>query len=240
MRAVISFHAIDEQDGPLSFPPAALKMLLQSFADAGLPVLELDNLLSGKVERGVALTFDDGIESLHGSALPVLAEFNAPAHLFLTTGFVAGSNQWPGQPDYARRYGMLNWDQVEALHGAGVRIEAHTAHHPDLRTLSDDAVRDELHLCNAEIEKRLGRAPRFFAYPYGLFDRRVRSLAGSLYDGCFTTQLRFLPDRVQRDAIPRLDSHYLRNPSLARNLDSPAARFYIAVRNLIRRVRGRT
>ena len=53
--------------------------------------------------------------------VPILRELGATATLFLTTGFLGGDNGWPGQPDWAPRFPLLDWEQVEALHGAGWR-----------------------------------------------------------------------------------------------------------------------
>lgn len=240
MKAIISFHAIDSQPGPLSFAAASLDHLLAALREAETPILVLDDILSSSTDCGVALTFDDGIESLHRCALPLLRKHEAPAHLFLTTSYVAGNNRWPGQPDYARNYDMLDWEQIEELHGGGVAIEAHTATHPDLRTIDDDAVREEFVTCDEEIESRLGRKPRYFAYPYGRFDERSAALAAAHYEACFTTRLSYLPNRIDRSKVPRLDSHYLRSEWLMRNLSHPAAWLYMAGRNMVRQLLGRT
>ena len=63
------------------------------------------------------------------------------------------------------------------LQASGFRIEAHTANHPDLRSLSDAEIEAEMEAADAAIEARLGRRPRFFAYPYGYHDSRVRAVA---------------------------------------------------------------
>lgn len=240
MRAVISFHAIDRAKGPLSYPPERFRLLVETLLQDGIPIVDLATLLDADVTTGVAFTFDDGIQSVHRHALPVIRDHKIPAHLFLTTGYVAGSNQWPGQPSYAQRYAMLDWDEVGQLSASGVLIEGHTARHGDLRTMSDEEILSEIEVSNSEIESRLGRRPRYFAYPYGLHDARVRKLAASVYDGCCTTELGYLPDKVRRESIPRLDSHYLRSPLVFGSLDRPVTRSYLAVRRLIRRLRGVT
>lgn len=240
MRAVISFHAIDDGPGPLSFPASAFSKLLAAFRASDLPVMDLGTLLSPHTARGVALTFDDGMACVAETALPILRDQGVPAHLFLTTGAVGKDNRWPGQPEIEAYSQMLDWDQVEQLHAGGVMIEGHTANHPDLRTLDGDDIAAELARADDAIESRLGRRPRYFAYPYGFHDRRVRAAVSPFYDGCVTTELRRLGTNVAMDAIPRLDSHYLRSPLLMRHLSGPAAGGYLTLRHIIRRLQNKT
>lgn len=239
MRAVITFHAIDEGASPLSFPPRLFRCLLDSLRQAQIPILPLEQLLATRDGHGVALTFDDGMASVFTAARPILAEHAAPATLFLTTGAVGGDNRWPGQPAAAPCFPMLSWAQVEGLHAAGVGVEAHTVRHPDLRRLDDAQIEAELGQADATIAARLGRQPRFLAYPYGLHDARVRALAARRYAGCLTTELRCLDAATEPAAIPRLDSHYLRHPAVMRHLAGTPVAAYLGLRRLIRRLRGR-
>jgi peptidoglycan/xylan/chitin deacetylase (PgdA/CDA1 family) len=73
MRAVLTFHSIDDLPGPLSYSPAGLDALLNALADAKVPVLTLDALLGDQSTQGVALTFDDGISTVFSAAMPILA-----------------------------------------------------------------------------------------------------------------------------------------------------------------------
>ena len=101
-------------------------------------------------------------------------------------------------------------------------------------------MREEFDQCDREIERRFGRRPRFFAYPYGLFDARVAAIASQHYEACVTTRLSYLPKAFDRSLLPRLDSHYLRSDLLMRNLGHPVTRAYIAARNMVRLALGRT
>lgn len=240
MRAVVSFHAIDEGQGPLSFSPAQFDRLLAAFASAKIPVLTLDRLLAPDAPAGIALTFDDGLRSVHDVALPIMRNYGVPAHVFLTTASVNGDNQWAGQPVEAARYESLTWKQLETLHLYDVAIESHTANHPDLRRLAPAAIIEEMAIADGEIERRVGKRPSYFAYPYGFHNAEVRRLAGGRYKACFTTELRYLTGTPRQDAMPRLDSHYLRSPLLVRNLDNAGGCAFIALRRAIRVARGRS
>lgn len=238
MRAIITFHGIDTADAVLSYPPSLFASLLEALERCKLPVCSLDALLAEDAERGVALTFDDGMRSVFMNALPVIREHQVPAHLFLTTGAVGGDNRWPTQPDDAPRYEMLNWGEVEALHAAGVYIESHTHNHPDLRQLSEMEIREECDTADTIIEHRLGRLPRYFAYPYGYISDVARSVTARRYAAAVTTELRCLTESEDSVVLPRLDSYYLKSRWLISNLDSGLARLYLGARGFMREIRG--
>jgi peptidoglycan/xylan/chitin deacetylase (PgdA/CDA1 family) len=238
MRAVLTFHSIDDLPGPLSYSPVGLDALLDALAEAEVPVLSLDTLLADQSTHGVALTFDDGIATVFNAAMPILAKRQVPAHVFVITSQVGRDNRWPGQPANATPFKLMDWDQLERLQTSGFGIEAHTASHPDLRKLSGGEIEAEMEEADAAVEDRLGRRPRFFAYPYGLHDSRVRAIAAKRYAGCFTTKLDYLGASTELDAIPRLDAHYLRSPDFVRALPGKRAHAYIALRRALRRLRG--
>lgn len=238
MRAVLTFHSIDDLPGPLSYSPAGLEALLGALEEAELPVMTLDELIGDKEAHGVALTFDDGISTVFSAAMPILKRRQAPAHVFVITGRVGENNRWPGQPAEATAFELMDWRQIEAIQEAGFRIEGHTARHPDLRSLTEGQIEAEMAEADEAIESRLGRRPRFFAYPYGYHDARARAVAARRYDGCFTTRLDYVGADTGTDAIPRLDAHYLRSPAMVRALAGKPAHAYIALRRALRRLRG--
>jgi peptidoglycan/xylan/chitin deacetylase (PgdA/CDA1 family) len=233
MRAVLTFHRIDDSPSPLSYRVQRFRALLQTLADGDIPVVDLPSLLDPGTNRGLALTFDDGHRSVHEVALPMLRQHAFPAHLFLTTGWLDGE-----MPPSMHRDAALTWDMVTRLHEAGVAIESHTRTHTDLRTLSDSAIEAECSSADEAIERRVGRRPRYFAYPYGCHDRRVTSRIGARYAAAFTTQMRVLSADDVAPRLPRLDAHYLRSPLVFRDLAGPLARGYIGLRRLLRILRG--
>jgi peptidoglycan/xylan/chitin deacetylase (PgdA/CDA1 family) len=222
----------------LSYSPSSFDRLLAAFERGGIPILELDELLCPRTPCGVALTFDDGIRSVFSQALPILRSHSANAHLFLTTGFVGMREPSTNQARTAPPFEMLNWSEIERLQASGMRIEAHTKSHPDLRGLSDDALRTEFEGADETIAMRLGSRPRYFAYPYGKSDARVRAVARSRYAGSFTTDLRMLRAEEDKAELPRLDAYYLRHELIFANLRAFNTRAYLAFRRALRRIRS--
>lgn len=261
MRAVLMLHSIDASGSAISLTPGELRGLVSGVLRSGHAIVSLRDLLEGRERDAIALTFDDGVASLAEIAAPLLSEQGVAATLFLTTGYVGRDNQWPSQPASAPCFPMLSWDGVESLHAAGWPIEAHTKTHADLRTLSPDALAEELDAPKQEIAQRLGRQPRAFAYPYGLLDARVVQAVGERYACAVTTRMAALPSDSpdSRSAtgehettnsshassdplrVPRLDAYYLRHPALQRlpgGFGGPPFRGLMALRGALRRWRG--
>ena len=182
MRAILTFHSVDPTDSVLSIAPEQLRSLIAAIESSGHRIVPLRDILDSPAKpRQIALTFDDGMRSLHEHALPVLRDAAVTATVFLTTDYVGRNNRWPSLPEHAPTMEMMSWAEVEDLQAAGWAVEAHTASHPDLRRLSDDAVRDELESGDQAIQERLGHRPEIFAYPYGHWDARVRAIAATQY-----------------------------------------------------------
>lgn len=237
MKAVITFHNIDNDGSVISFPREAFRDFISSLAGSSMPCLDLDTILDPKTVEGVALTFDDGMRSVYQYALPVLKEYAVPAHLFLTSSVIGKTNGWPGNTLEAPRYDMMDWNQIEACHSAGMRIDAHTDTHPDMRRLDNAGLERECDVTDALIEQRLGRRPKYFAYPYGFSNTIVRTYMRDRYVASFTTELRTLSCNDDLAALPRLDSYYLQSPTIYRRLSASPTQLYLRLRNLIRILR---
>jgi peptidoglycan/xylan/chitin deacetylase (PgdA/CDA1 family) len=68
-----------------------------------------------------------------------------------------------------------DWCTIRRAAAAGVALGAHTVTHRSLPCLSDDDLGFELEVGRDRIAAHTGVRPRCFAYPYGLWDPRVRS-----------------------------------------------------------------
>jgi len=106
--------------------------------------------------KDVVITFDDGGRSVMECALPVLAEFSAPATMFVIAGFVGHRGTME----------FLTWDDIDELRASGVDIGSHGLSHQPLIGSEADEVRREVYGA-AELFDRRGVATHTFAYPYG-------------------------------------------------------------------------
>jgi peptidoglycan/xylan/chitin deacetylase (PgdA/CDA1 family) len=123
----------------------------------------------------IVLSFDDGYLSDYTHAMPVLRALGWPGVLNLEVNNV--------------RPGDLTEHQVAALIRAGWEVDSHTVTHPDLTTLPDARLREELVRSRAFIRQRFGVPVDFFCYPAGRFDARVvAAVRAAGYRAATTTQ----------------------------------------------------
>jgi len=238
MKAVITFHSIDSSKSVLAFSPVLFEKLLDGLDRNNIPVLSLNELLHSDTSNGVALTFDDGMRSIHSEALPIIRDRKIKAHLFLSTDAIRDDLGRKKSTNAFSDFEMLNWDELSELQECGFHIDAHTCSHPDLRQLSDQEIVGEFERCDERIKHRLGSAPHYFSYPFGFVDKRLEALSGARYRACFTTKLAYLNRSERLSALPRLDSFYLQHGKFAEEIFSTATRSYLRARGILRWGRG--
>ncbi len=244
---ILTFHTIEERSSPIAFPPALFRELVEGMYARGLQARTLteavaeweagdaeDERRAGESRRSrpaerflVAFTFDDGFRSVHDVAFPILRERGMRATIFVTAG------QSPEGRDPRMRFlerDMLTWDEIGALSAGGLEIGGHTRSHPDLTRLSDHELRDELAINKAEIERRIGTPVTSFAYPFGIWNERVREETARLYACACTDRLGIASARQDRFTLPRIDACYLHFRRPADLLFSRFLSFYLGLR----------
>ena len=127
-------------------------------------------LTAGDVSRPtVSFSFDDGFASNYRTAR-MLEEYGTVGMFFVPTSFIGTTTV-----DQARQlFGYsqhidepaMTWAQLEDLRGRGHEVGNHTRTHPNVATLSDDQVREEIHGAAEILRERLGEC-RHFAWPFG-------------------------------------------------------------------------
>jgi peptidoglycan/xylan/chitin deacetylase (PgdA/CDA1 family) len=127
-------------------------------------------------EKPVILTFDDGYESIHQIAAPVLEKYGFRSVIAIISGFIGGRNTWEAFR-IQRRYMHLTCGQIRQLHAAGHEIASHSVTHPYMPALPLRRAEAELKNSKNELEDMTGTEIITFCYPYG---RRSRRLSGLL------------------------------------------------------------
>jgi len=238
VKAIVTFHSIDDSGSILSYPVHLFRELLYQLKKKQIPILDLGTLLKPNTESGVVLTFDDGMHSVYANALPILKEYQATAHVFVTTSAIGSDQLWPRSESDIPGFEMMSWEELVCLRDAGISIGAHTVDHPDMRKLTAEQVVEQCVEADSIIEQKLGSPCDFFAYPFGYHNSLVRNYIRGRYKAAVTTELSYL--RVDEDhaALPRLDSYYLQSISRLRHVDSVIMRKYLQCRSLLRDCKG--
>jgi peptidoglycan/xylan/chitin deacetylase (PgdA/CDA1 family) len=73
-----------------------------------------------------------------------------------------------------RQYQPADWDLIRSSTGRGIEFGVHSATHRSLPSLDDGELEYDLTRSRAAIHRETGVRPDFFAYPYGLWNARVR------------------------------------------------------------------
>lgn len=165
------------------------------------------------------VTFDDAFTSLV-EALPALERLGVPVTVFACSEY-ARDGRPLDVPELARdaaalpgELATMDWEQLRGLAERGVEIGSHTRTHPHLTRLSDEELELELRESRDVLEAELGRPCRFFAYPYGEEDARVRrAVRTAAYEAAFAIQSDERdvdPYALPRVALFRSDTNPLR------------------------------
>lgn len=215
---VLTYHAIDDRSAVISVSPEKFRWQMRQLTALGMKGISLAQAFAHLEQTGcyppdaAVLTFDDGYLSVLEHALPVMAEHDFSATVFLVTSMM-GMNAVQARaahPDFDR--GLLDWDQAETLVRAGLEVGSHTVSHPDLRCVSPCALEQELEQSKTLLEQRLQLRVDALAYPYGHFNAEVLATTSRYYRRACTTRL----GRCGRQSDPwqlnRVDTYYLQRP----------------------------
>jgi peptidoglycan/xylan/chitin deacetylase (PgdA/CDA1 family) len=213
MRAILTYHSIDDSGSVISMPLDVFREHVGWIARSHVEALTLDDLLARPASApgdAVSITFDDGFANF-SQAARLLREHRFPATVFAVSAHVGRTNAWRGAGDEGvPMQPLLGWDELARLAEHGVTIGAHTRTHPRLASVSDARMRDEMEGCLEEFERRLGLRPRHLAYPYGDVDDRSAAWAARSFAAAVTTEFRPLRDGDDPHRLPRLDMYYFR------------------------------
>lgn len=158
-------------------------------------------------EGSFLLTFDDGFIGVYEHAARTLQELGWPATVFLVSKLIGKQDDWTrAQNPSGATYPLLAMEHIDAMRQMGFSFHSHTRLHPDLTTLSDAELVDELAGSRNDLNELLGEEVHYLAYPYGRYDNQVLDAARTAgYQAAFSTQPGFNRHDVDPFRIRRLD-----------------------------------
>lgn len=166
---ILAYHRFGTGGGKMVVSPSSFAAQLEWLARNDYRVIPLGQLagyLAGRQalpRRAVAITIDDGYESVHRHALPLLRRYGFPATLFVYTDFVGAGD-------------ALSWPQLQELAASGlVDIQAHSKTHRNLveRAPAEaeqqyrQGLEIEVRTPREILERRLPVQVHHYAFPYG-------------------------------------------------------------------------
>lgn len=131
-----------------------------------VPAASINNSCSGT--HRVAVTFDDGYQSIFFNALPILIRMRIPATIFIPAGFIGKAPAWiedPGNPSLKEK--VMTESQLRELPKDLITIGSHTSTHPYLSKLSKESIVREISESKNVLEIILSIPVDMISIPYG-------------------------------------------------------------------------
>ena len=177
---ILCYHRFGNSASKMVLSPASFSAQLEWLASNGYHVVRLAHVadfLAGRrplPAKSVVITIDDGYESTHRHAFPLLRQYGFAATLFVYTDFVGSGD-------------ALRWSQLQEMQASGlIDIQAHSKTHRNLieREPGETEARlranlvTELQQPRELLQRRVpGAQVRHLAYPFGDANAQVVELA---------------------------------------------------------------
>jgi peptidoglycan/xylan/chitin deacetylase (PgdA/CDA1 family) len=183
---IINFHELCStvnapkgQKKIYTFEPEKFIAFLDFISLRKIPVVALHEMTTGAVkeDHSIALTFDDGNESDYSTVYPLLQSYDLKAAFFLSVNAV---NE--------QKHG---WDRIiEMSKNPGITFGSHSMTHRRMADLSTMDADYELRYSKQYIEDKINMPVKYFALPFGVWDKRIVSLSRQAgYASIFTTNV---------------------------------------------------
>ncbi|WP_409368114.1 polysaccharide deacetylase family protein [Lysinibacillus sp. 38-6] len=192
---VINYHSFGDykEIANINITEKLFREQLKMLKDNGYSTITEEQLIAylqghGRIpEKSVFLTIDDGYESVYKIAYPILKEMGMQATLFVIANDV--------ETGVRKNVPMLNWQQIKDMSDSGVMHIGNHTYDLHWRGKNDTPkheaiilnqkkngepmtneqrlhyIQEDLTKAHQLIEKYTGKAPKSFAYPYGVYDR---------------------------------------------------------------------
>lgn len=169
---ILCYHRLGSGKSKMVVSPAQFEAQLDWLAKNGWQVVSLADIAAFQAgqralpQRSVAITFDDGYESVYRLAYPLLKRFGFPATMFIYTDFIGSRD-------------AMTWAQMDEMRRSGlIDIQSHSKSHRNLSERGADEpeasyrkrLESELNTPQTHIERALaplGHKVQHMAYPYG-------------------------------------------------------------------------
>lgn len=207
---IAMYHHILKEDARLNkytVSPAEFRSDMQYLKDNGYTSVTMQDLISYAndgtplPEKPVMITFDDGYESFHEYAYPILQEFDFKA-VYSIVGRYA--DQYTAADDHHIRYSHCTWNQIAQMHESGlVEIQNHSynlhenknGRHGSMKKAGEGSgnyktmLEADLGKLQQECEENISWKPTTFTYPFGQISKEALPIIkGMGFQGALTCQ----------------------------------------------------
>ena len=189
----------DEKHPSTSTSIEQLKDQFEYFKNNGYEVVPIEKFFEKTKNKEpipnnwVALTIDDAYKSFYNNALTVFKEYKYPFALYV---YVEATE---------KKYGdFMTWEQLKEANKYGT-IGLHSYSHPRLPRLSDEVIIKDTQKAYDIFTKRMTFKPKSYAYPYGEYDKRVKTIISSFgFDGILNQSTGSVNQYTSNDDVYRI------------------------------------
>ncbi|MEO9944758.1 polysaccharide deacetylase family protein [Paraglaciecola sp.] len=150
-------------------------------------------------DKAVAITFDDGYQNIYENAHPIMQEFKFPYTIFVNPPLI-------GKAHY-----QLDWEQVKEMTTQGVSFANHSNHHSHMLTRAANESEDswlkrstlDVQQAEQQLTEKLGYSLKYFAYPYGEFNNKLKNRLTELGYVSFAQHSGAIASYSDFSALPR-------------------------------------
>ena len=166
-----------------------------------LPITQLSKYLQKEINltnKTVFITIDDAYRSFFQNGFPILKKNKLPFGIFVSSDYVSSSEESE----------FMSWSMLKEISSSNGLILNHSKSHESLLGMDIQTLKKEIEHNQIEIEKKIGKQPKIFSYPYGESSRTVEEVIKTLnYEIAFS----------QHSAPIHLDQNKYRLPRYALN-----------------------
>ena len=180
---LVYHHVSNDTPASTSVTPESFEAHLTYLAENDFKVLPLTEILN-TLRRGkplpantVAITFDDAYQSVHDTAMPLLAKRGWPYTVFVNTEATSRTSSL-----------YMDWEDLRRVLNNGGDVQNHSHSHDSLAFTKpgeseaqwQKRVRSDIGRAQTLIKDNLGIEPSLIAYPYGEYSEPLQSLVAEL------------------------------------------------------------
>jgi len=183
---ILVYHRFDDNRYPTTnTSKKALIKQFEYFKNNGYKVVKLSKLISYLKEKKqipsnwIVLTIDDGYKSFLKNGFEIFKKYNYPFTIFI---YVKATGQ---------KYGdFLTWEEIKQISKSPLaEFGIHSYAHPHLTNLTNQEIKKDTLKAIKYFKKHLRIIPKYYAYPYGEYDDRVKNLIKPYFEAIFNQNL---------------------------------------------------
>ncbi len=209
---ILAYHKVKDgfEFGINKVTIRAFQKQMQYLSENNYYTITFEDLISLNIEktekrRPVIISFDDADISVLSNAYPILHHYGFIATVFVISNFVGKINSW----DYNFIYNQsmhLSWEDIIKLTDSNWEIASHSENHPNLKSLTDEKLFEELENSKNHISEKINQPVKFISYPFNKVDERIAAVAkqAGYLGGCGLSIKKKLADKLSEFAIQRI------------------------------------